>query len=135
MTKRLFIDVDDTLIKYKNDAEMNPYGFWKGDPYEPNFELIEAIKEYRKKYPDALIVIWSGGGKPYARAAADHLFPGNDFTTMEKGWDYFPLVRDTDIVVDDFAPSMGDHPFDVHSPEIGAALIREEISASETKTH
>ncbi len=127
MTKRLFIDVDDTLVLYINNKEMNPYGFWQNDTYEPNFELIEAIKEYSEKYPDALIVIWSGGGKDYANSAMRHFFPNSHFTPMMKGWDEFPLIRDGDIVVDDFADSLGNHTFEVHDPIKGAEVIRNSI--------
>ncbi len=132
MIKRLFIDVDDTLILYNSDSKINPYGFWNGDPFEPNFGLINAIGEYREAFPDAMIVIWSGGGRDYARAAADHLFPDNDFAYMEKGWDSFPLVRDTDIVVDDADFSLGNHSFKVYSPIEGDIVIRDEIK---TKAH
>lgn len=131
MIKRLFIDVDDTLILYKQPSdthgELHPYGFWQGEPYEPNQNLIDAINKYSKENPTALIVIWSGGGKSYAQAAIDHFFPGSEYVAMDKGWDEFPLIRVGDIVVDDAVWSLGNHTFDVLDPVEGTKAIEGEL--------
>lgn len=99
---RLFVDVDDTLILYDTEGEVHPYGFVRGTPYRFNAPLIAFVKEFRAKHPDALIVIWSGGGAQYARHAAesvgiDHL----DLICCIKDSTTFYLVGEDDIVVDD----------------------------------
>ena len=98
---RLFVDVDDTLILYDSEGEVHPYGIWRHDPYRVNTKLIGFINLFRVKWPEAMVVIWSGGGANYARMAADAVLSGVKVTTLLKDRDTFGLVRENDIVVDD----------------------------------
>ena len=71
---RYFFDCDDTLVLYGNPGP-NPYGYYMDTPYEVNSRLIEGIKELHEREPEALIVVWSGGGREeggwLAREGAD----------------------------------------------------------------
>mgnify|MGYP000359170690 CR=1 FL=1 len=81
---------------------MHPYGFVRGERYRWNEPLIAFIKEFRAKYPDALIVIWSGGGVQYAQHAAESMgLDYLDITYLDKDVTTFHLVGEDDIVVDD----------------------------------
>jgi len=102
MEQRLFVDVDDTLIRaVVDDGQIHPYAFWRC-PYRVNEPLVEYVKQFRRDHPEALIVIWSGGGADYARAAVAALFGFDyDCAPMVKDRTTFGLVREWDIVVDD----------------------------------
>ena len=100
---RVFIDCDDTLLLFDSEGEANLYGFWKGDPYKVNEELVNVLRQTCKTC--FTLIIWSGGGKKYAKAVSDEVFGDlgeidawfcKDFTT-------FDLVRSEDIVIDDQA--------------------------------
>ena len=100
--QRLFVDCDDTLILFDSEGEIHPYGFSRGDPYHINEPLVVFIKEFREKYPEGFIVIWSGGGQEYATQVAKEV--GLESVTpwhMIKDRTTFDLVREGDIVVDD----------------------------------
>ncbi len=99
--QRLFVDVDDTLVLFDSEGEVHPYGFWRNDAYRLNDPLAEYIFQFRRDNPDALIVVWSGGGAEYAKAVIDDLLHGFDATPMIKDRTTFYLVREWDIVVDD----------------------------------
>lgn len=102
---RLFVDVDDTLVIYEEDGnDAHPYGVYLGQPWHANKRLIQGIKNFREENPEALIVIWSGGGKQYAQEWAEQLdLIQYDIVTMDKGFrNIEEMVRPgTDIVVDD----------------------------------
>lgn len=97
--KRLFVDCDDTLVIYESaTGEINPYGAWKGEPFERNETLIKFLYEFDTDF----LVIWSGGGANYAEVIAnllgiDELNP----TYLIKDKTTFELVRPGDIVIDD----------------------------------
>lgn len=100
---RLFVDCDDTLILYSQEG-INPYGVHYGTPYVVNEPLRRFIRQYAARLPDALIVIWSGGGKEYARecvrlAGLDDL----EVACLIKDKSTFSLVDADSIVFDDMA--------------------------------
>ncbi len=98
----LFVDCDDTLLLYKNKQKFNPYGFWKGSVFVPNFKLIGAMVVFRKDNPESQITVWSGGGYKYAHECATHLGIDNICDRfLTKDQTNFPLVKERDIVVDD----------------------------------
>lgn len=100
--QRLFVDCDDTLVLFDGEAgEIHPYSFWRYDSCRPNESLIAFIKKFAKEHPNALIVIWSGGGKDYAQAVANELLPDVEVAATIKDKTTFGLVRENDIVVDD----------------------------------
>jgi hypothetical protein len=103
-TPRLFIDVDDTLIIYENDNKQNPYGVYNGEKWSLNQPLFDAIVKFRETFPDALIVVWSGGGQEYAQMWVNGLMRELDVVALDKS--VFNLVRWNDIVVDDYAESL-----------------------------
>ncbi len=107
---RLFVDCDDTIVLYKPESEnvsgqgnRHPYGLMYDDSlYVFNEPLLKFIVAFREKHPDALIVIWSGGGAWYAERVAEQAGIGHlDLTYMDKDRTTFPLVDEDDIVVDD----------------------------------
>ncbi len=99
--KRLMIDCDDTLVLYEHTVPPNPYGLYLGTAWKPNERLIAGIRAFRISHPDALIIIWSGGGKEYARMWADRLLPGMDVVAMIKDRTTLHLCTEYSIVVDD----------------------------------
>lgn len=104
---RLFVDCDDTLILYSQTG-INPYGVHYGTPYIVNEGLAEFIRQYAAAMPDALIVIWSGGGKEYARECAK-LAGVDDIGAayLIKDRSTFDLVDKDSIVFDDQFISVG----------------------------
>lgn len=94
----VFVDVDDTLVLYKNEAnKIHPYGVINGDEFEPNHELIERLREY-----SGHIIVWSGGGREYARQVARIvLLPENIRCMVASKFDDFGRIRAGDIVIDD----------------------------------
>ncbi|KKL50258.1 hypothetical protein LCGC14_2307270 [marine sediment metagenome] len=107
---RLFVDVDDTIVLYKPESEnvsgqgnRHPYGLMSDDSlYVFNESLLKFIVAFREKYPESLIIIWSGGGKRYAQRVAEQAGIGHlDLTYLDKDMGTFPLVAEDDIVVDD----------------------------------
>lgn len=100
--QRLFVDCDDTLVLFDGETgEIHPYGFWRDAPYHINEPLITFIKKFAEKRPNALIVIWSGGGHEYARAVANELLPDVEVWALTKDRTAFELVRENDMVIDD----------------------------------
>ncbi len=98
MKRRLFVDCDDTLVIYRNTDFINPYGHYMGTPFDPNIQLIASIEQVHDIVD---LFIWSGGGKDYARMWGDMFFGGIEWTPLLKDQDTFPLVRATDVVIDD----------------------------------
>jgi hypothetical protein len=107
----LFVDCDDTLALYClpngrcEHGDVHPYGS-KWSPWVPNERLVEGIKAFRAENPEALIVVWSGGGKEYAKRFIDKLLPDLGVTAMDKWRPYTDLAKAMDIVVDDQWRSM-----------------------------
>lgn len=97
---RLFVDVDDTLVLYQRPGP-NPYGVYAGTPWEPNIRLIEGVKQFAKDNPEALIVVWSGGGRAYAIEWADRLGLGDIADGLLKDSSTMHLITEEDIVIDD----------------------------------
>ncbi len=98
---RLFIDVDDTLIKWNGKFDQHPFGHG-AESWEVNMSVINAIKVWRESHPDGQVVIWSGGGQDYAKTwrnrVIDRLIPGLQTETMSK----MPsLTRFSDTIIDD----------------------------------
>lgn len=119
MSKRLFVDVDDTLVLYENDNLQNSYGVFWGVAWRPNEVLIKGMRDYRRDNPNALIIMWSGGGREYAKMFAGMLhiedivdaYYIKDDTTAH-------LVTKNSIVVDDMDMMGRTHrPFEWPEPE------------------
>lgn len=81
----LWVDVDDTLILYPDDA--------------PNTQLIEKIKQVRDQYDN--LYIWSGGGNLYAQLWARRLLPEQLTDTFGKNFHSFKALKAGDVCVDD----------------------------------
>jgi len=98
---RLFVDVDDTLVLY-NQKGVNPYGAICGTPYIVNEPLVAFIHWWAKEHPDALVVIWSGGGRAYAQNVAARAGCSDvGAAYLCKDRDTLALVDKDDIVFDD----------------------------------
>jgi len=99
---RLFVDVDDTLILYDVAGEQHPCGLVYGQAYTVNEELIKYIRWFALEHPDALVVIWSGGGREYAEHVARLAGVDNiGAAYLCKCPDTFALVEEDSIVFDD----------------------------------
>ena len=100
MSQRLFVDCDGTLLLYPAEGE-HQLGAYDGLQWTPNHALIQGIKDYVKKHPDALVVVWSGGGRRYAQICQRMVGLGDIAAAMVKSGATINLVRPGDIVVDD----------------------------------
>jgi hypothetical protein len=98
--RRIFVDVDDTLVLWQTNS-LKPDGEYLGTPYTYNRPLIAALKCHYTDHPGAMIVIWSGGGRSYAKRFAEQIFGGRHIVTLGKEPDTVSLIRDGDIVIDD----------------------------------
>lgn len=93
----VFVDVDDTLVIFETDG-IHPYGVIRGEPYEPNYILIEKLKNVN----DDRIIVWSGGGTEYARTVARAvLLPAGIRCVVASKFDDFKNIKPGDIIVDD----------------------------------
>ena len=102
MARRLFIDCDDTLVRYLDAPdEPHPYGIRAGERWEPDAGVVRAIERWMAHNPDGTVIVWSGGGDHYAGICADLILPDVDVVPMTKGGPSFWLVRPGDTVVDD----------------------------------
>ena len=103
MSKRIFVDCDDTLILYESggDGVFHPGGVPRGEPHTYNRPLVDSVRAFANDHPCALVVVWSGGGAQYARVIADIALPGVNVAALIKDRTTFDLVRPGDIVVDD----------------------------------
>jgi hypothetical protein len=102
--KRLFLDCDDTLIRYQDTSnDTHHYGvLLHGTPWSPNEDLLARVREFAATYPTALVVIWSGGGAEYAEQCARMLQLddiGASYFIKDRSTMF--LVREGDIVIDD----------------------------------
>lgn len=66
--KRLFVDVDDTLILWSAGTDF-------ATKFEPNEAVIAFARKWRDVYPDGEIIVWSLGGKDYAGEHRRKLLP------------------------------------------------------------
>ena len=59
---KLFVDVDDTLVKWTEPEGDNPQ-------HTPNVNvaLVYAVRNFLETHPDFSLVVWSGGGADYAQ--------------------------------------------------------------------
>lgn len=91
---RLFVDVDDTLVKWTEPEGDNPQ-------HTPNINLalVYAARNFLETYPDFSLVVWSGGGADYAQYWGRNAFgsrPPHFAAAKAPG-----LVLPDDICVDD----------------------------------
>lgn len=99
----LWVDVDDTLVIYGDTANLtHPYGSYHGTPWTANEPLLAGIKAFRRIYPDAMIVVWSGGGAQYAKEWVERLLPDTEVFAFGKNPVTATLIKERDIVVDDY---------------------------------
>ena len=56
----IFLDVDDTLVLYRDDVTPHPYGVLMGLGFRVNHELVDRVLAHLS--PDERVVVWSGGG-------------------------------------------------------------------------
>jgi len=108
--RRLFVDVDDTLVIYENlGRDFNAYGVLEGEKWRINVPLYNSIIRFLDEHPKELVVIWSGGGGWYAEKVSKQIFSETaieKLTFMDKFGKNFALVRKGDIVVDDMAATL-----------------------------
>lgn len=98
--RRLFVDVDDTLLRWYGGRAPHPFGAG-ATGCEPNQDVIDAIGRWRHKNPDGMLIIWSGGGADYAKTWARRLLPHERWSAEAK---HNPLVDPANDVFIDDAP-------------------------------
>lgn len=71
----IYVDCDDTLVLWKDglggESVKHPFGDGAYD-FDPNLSLIAKIEEYERQ--GNLVIVWSGGGRPYASHWARRFF-------------------------------------------------------------
>ncbi len=126
----LFVDVDDTLALY-DKAGPNPYGIYLGTPWSPNQPLIDGIRRFAEDNSEALIVIWSGGGKDYAKQWSEVLGLDDLMVPMDKSAKLArELVKDGDIAIDDMPVFWRTHTPD-EWPNNGESVLQLVFSCKE----
>lgn len=95
---RLFVDVDDTLVRWLGGTDPHPYGYG-AEKWEVNEAVLAYIRAWKKENPYGYVVIWSGGGADYAETWAQRLLPG-EFGVAVGKQPVFPL-QDSDTFIDD----------------------------------
>ena len=98
----IFVDVDDTLVLYRDDIPVQQYGVLMGLGFRVNHLLVDRILQYRS--PNERVVVWSSGGAEYARAVVEQYCPRLDRTGFYlKDETTTGLISPGDIAVDDDA--------------------------------
>ena len=94
---QVFVDCDNTLVLYE-DRLPHYYGILCGDSYMPNSELIDKLKRFL-----GTIIVWSSGGRDYARQVAELVLPKDlKYFAMSKfQFEAWCVLKEGDIVVDD----------------------------------
>jgi len=92
---KVFVDVDDTLVIYAGN-HVHPHGVLRGDPYKPNYALIEKLK----KLDGGDLIIWSGEECRYAEEVGLLVLGDIPFKAATKGDDSLH-IRPGDIIIDD----------------------------------
>ena len=92
--KKVFVDVDDTLILFVESEDESAVGVGLFGRYNPNYPLIERLKKF-----DGQIIVWSGGGTRYAEGIASKVLPRDMEYIVATKFDN--LVESGDIIVDD----------------------------------
>lgn len=93
--KKVFVDVDDTLILFTENENESYFGEALFGHYNPNYPLIERLRKFNGN-----IVVWSGGGPKYAERIAKKIFPRNLEWSVARKFD-MALVKPGDIIIDD----------------------------------
>ena len=98
----IYIDVDDTLVLYRNDQPVQPSGVLMGPGFLVNHELIDQALLHRKA--NEPVVVWSGGGASYAHAVVAYYIPRLDCCVFHmKDQTTLAWITQGDTVVDDDA--------------------------------
>jgi len=111
--RTVFVDVDDTLIIYETGGTHH-WGDIYGEPYTPNQKLIDKLKTFKGN-----IVIWSGGGRDYARRVAKKVLPDTLHYFVGSKLDGKFKPQPGDIIVDDYKglyPGFEDMGIKVYGP-------------------
>jgi len=96
---KLFVDVDDTLILYR---ENHTWDLSQTSTYNINFDLITALEIWYKYYPETSIVIWSGTGAKWAEEIAQALFPHMPITMTGSKFSFLrDIISEDDMAIDD----------------------------------
>lgn len=99
---RLFVDCDDTLVLWQPEKRTRSDGLYLGNEWERNEKLIKTIEDYIDQMTDiggkVELIIWSDGGKEYARMWAKRFFPEKYWVARDKDP---TLPQDEDICIDD----------------------------------
>lgn len=93
----IFVDCDDTLVLWRDYDIKGEFDEWSSDKYVPNHDLIELLNILIEYSSELSVVVWTGGGKNYAKLWKQRLLPAAH-SAMPKG-----LVHTYpgDIIIDD----------------------------------
>ena len=96
----IYLDVDDTLVLYRDTEPVQPSGVLMGQGFLVNHELIDRVLLHRKA--NEPVVVWSGGGASYAHAVVAYYIPRLDCCVFHmKDQTTLAWKAQGDIVVDD----------------------------------
>lgn len=88
---RLFVDVDDTLILWKDPEPI-------ATEWRPNPDVVAYVKQWHANHPDGELVVWSSGGRDYAAQFGKRVLPDVPHVAQSK-WMLIPRVGD--VCIDD----------------------------------
>ncbi len=104
MTKRLFVDVDGTLLCWQKTAECLHTEHEKlGDVrhWRPNERVVEYVKRWAAANPDGPVIVWSGEGQRYAEKWGKVFFPETPHKAHGKGDFRWHTLSTGDLYIDD----------------------------------
>ena len=90
----LYVDVDETLVFW--DDPLKPYH----GAYTINIGLVRAIRKVLEDNVYSEVIIWSGGGKPWADTISKLLFLKYKLRSLDK-FDSYQEVPDNAYAIDD----------------------------------
>ena len=101
---RVFVDVDDTLVKWASatgSVLINGAEDW-----EPNCDVINLVRALKAE--NYKVIVWSAGGENYANMWAQRLMPLITDATYAK----FPVIPEAgDVFIDDLYLEGGAYPW------------------------
>lgn len=101
----IFLDVDDTLVLYEDGRrtgtaprQVHPHGIFRGERFTVNHWLVERVLAH----PEETLVVWSGGGRDYARLIVEQYIPTLAHARfLIKDESTRHLISPRDVVMDD----------------------------------
>lgn len=87
---RLFVDVDETLIRWRGEGFMLTH--------EPNEPVVAYVRRWRNWHPGRQVIVWSNAGEAWAREQGARCLPDVPHIPRAK-FEFLP--RELDTFLDD----------------------------------